>query len=395
MSMFLLHYRSVLYKGRSRPTSCPCSYYITDPCCTRERAGPLHVHVLITLQIRVVQGKEPAHFMSMFLLHYRSVLYKGRSRPTSCPCSYYITDPRCTRERAGPLHVHVLFTLQIRVVQGKEPAHFMSMFLLHYRSALYKEKSRPTSCPCSYYITDPCCTREGAGPLHVHVLITLQIRVVQGKEPAHFMSMFLLHYRSALYKGKSPPTSCPCSYYITDPCCTREGAGPLHVHVLITLQIRVVQGKEPAHFMSMFLLHYRYVWYKGKSRPTSCPCSYYITDLCGTREGAGPLHVHVLITLQIRVVQGKEPAHFMSMFLLHYRSALYKGKSRPTSCPCSYYITDPRCTRERAGPLHVHVLITLQIRVVQGKEPAHFMSMFEGKMIIFSVSKTRVMEFCY
>ena len=31
----------------------------------------------------------------------------------------------------------------------------------------------------------------------------------------------------------------------------------------------------------------------------------------------------------------------------------------------------------------VHIL---QVRVVQGKEPAHFMSMFDGKMIIFSVS---------
>lgn len=28
----------------------------------------------------------------------------------------------------------------------------------------------------------------------------------------------------------------------------------------------------------------------------------------------------------------------------------------------------------------------LQVRVVMGKEPQHFMSMFDGKMIIFSVS---------
>jgi hypothetical protein len=28
----------------------------------------------------------------------------------------------------------------------------------------------------------------------------------------------------------------------------------------------------------------------------------------------------------------------------------------------------------------------LQVRVVQGKEPVHFMSIFDGKMIIFQVS---------
>jgi hypothetical protein len=32
------------------------------------------------------------------------------------------------------------------------------------------------------------------------------------------------------------------------------------------------------------------------------------------------------------------------------------------------------------------VIYMLQVRVVQGKEPVHFMSIFDGKMIIFQVS---------